>query len=55
MKQEGRYSAGLAQGEHTFFREDGTIDLVIRYRDGAEVTVDGERLPPPFQPGGDQP
>ena len=55
LKLEGRFSMGLEQGDFTHHAEDGTVTLVIKYRDGAEVRIDGERLPPPYQAGEDQP
>jgi antitoxin component YwqK of YwqJK toxin-antitoxin module len=51
MKLEGRYSMGLEQGDFTHYNEYGYPVLVIRYKDGAEIKVDGERLPPPYFPG----
>ena len=56
VKMEGRYTVGLEQGDFQQFDEQGAPTLVIKYKDGIEVRIDGERVPPPFQAGGgDQP
>lgn len=55
LKTEGRFSAGLEQGDFTYYNEQGTPTLVIKFRDGAEVRIDGERVPPPYQAGEYQP
>lgn len=48
LKLEGRYSAGLAQGEFVHYNEDGFPIMVVKFKDGVEVKIDGERVPPPF-------
>ncbi len=55
LRLEGRYALGLEQGDFTYYTETGMIALVIKYRDGAEVRIDGERVPPPFVLGEEQP
>ncbi|MBK7383962.1 MAG: toxin-antitoxin system YwqK family antitoxin [Flavobacteriales bacterium] len=55
LKLEGRYAMGLEQGDFTHHAIDGAITLVIKFRDGAEVRIDGGRVPPPYEPGADQP
>ncbi|MBK8225742.1 MAG: hypothetical protein IPK70_01035 [Flavobacteriales bacterium] len=51
LRMEGRYAGGLAQGEFTHYDDQGNIITVVRYRDGAEIRIDGERVPPPYGPG----
>lgn len=51
LKLEGRYSMGLQQGDFTHYNEQGLPVTVVKYRDGAEIRIDGERIPPPYGPG----
>lgn len=51
LRSEGRFSGGLAQGEFTHYDENGNVVMVVRYKDGAEIRIDGERVPPPYEPG----
>ncbi|MFZ1693790.1 MAG: hypothetical protein WAT74_11375 [Flavobacteriales bacterium] len=51
LRMEGKYSGGLAQGEFVHYDEAGNVITVVRYRDGAEIRIDGERVPPPYEPG----
>lgn len=55
VKLEGRFSMGLQQGDFVYFDDQGNILLTIKFRDGVEVRIDGEKVPPPFQPGEQQP
>lgn len=55
LKLEGRYAMGLQQGDFIHYNEDGIPVMVVRYRDGAEVKIDGEKVPPPFFAGEDRP
>lgn len=55
LKLEGRYVMGIEQGDFTHYLEDGTISMVIRFKDGAEVRIDGQRVPPPYVAGEPQP
>ena len=55
LKLEGRFSLGLEQGDYTHYDEAGNITMVVKFRDGAEQRIDGERVPPPYQIGEDQP
>jgi antitoxin component YwqK of YwqJK toxin-antitoxin module len=55
LKLEGRFSMGLQQGDFIHYDEAGNIVLTIKFRDGAEMRIDGEKVPPPYQPGADQP
>ena len=52
LKLEGRYTAGLEQGDFNYFDENGTLLLTIRYKDGGEMKLDNEKLPPPYHPLG---
>jgi len=38
---------GLEQGDFVYYDEDGKPVLTIRYKDGVEMRLDGERLPVP--------
>jgi hypothetical protein len=51
LKREGKYGAGLAQGDFIHYNENGFPVMTITYRDGVEVRIDGVRVPPPLQPG----
>lgn len=42
---------GLEQGDWTWYDLNGNVAMVIRYKDGAEMKIDGERVPPPYRPG----
>lgn len=53
LEHEGRYSGGLEQGDHIFYDELGNIRMVINYRNGAEIKLLEEKLPPPYEPGGE--
>jgi hypothetical protein len=46
---------GLQQGDFVYYDDQGNIILTIKFRDGVEVRIDGEKVPPPFQPGEQQP
>lgn len=52
LQREGRYSGGLAHGDHILYDELGNVRLVIRYRNGAEIKLGEEKVPPPYEPGG---
>lgn len=53
LEHEGRYSGGLEQGDHIFYDELGNVRMIINYRNGAEIKLLEEKLPPPYEPGGD--
>ncbi|MDQ3100520.1 MAG: hypothetical protein M3R08_03970, partial [Bacteroidota bacterium] len=55
LKMEGRYVMGLEQGDFIQYDTLGVPVLTIRYRDGIETKIQGEKVPPPFIAGGDQP
>lgn len=55
LKEEGKYSAGLEQGDFIFYDETGYAYLTIKFKDGAEVKLGEEKLPPPFEAGDFEP
>ena len=55
LRLEGRFTMGLEQGDFTYYNEGGVVLLVIKYRDGKEIRIDGERVPPPYAAGEEQP
>lgn len=48
LKLEGRYSLGLEQGDHIHYNEQGIPITVVKFKDGAEIKIDGERIPAPY-------
>ena len=50
LKQEARYTMGLAQGDVVHYDTDGRPVLVVKYKDGVEMKLDGEKLPLPGPP-----
>jgi antitoxin component YwqK of YwqJK toxin-antitoxin module len=49
VKSTGQYIMGRREGNWLFYQEDGTLFLVITYRNGAEVKYDGVKIKPPFE------
>jgi antitoxin component YwqK of YwqJK toxin-antitoxin module len=45
---EGRYTMGLEQGDFNWYDEDGVLLTTVRFKDGAEVKINGERIPAPY-------
>lgn len=43
-KAEGKHQGGERHGDWKFYKEDGTIRLVIRYTNGIETRLNGEKL-----------
>jgi len=43
-KEEGKFQAGERQGDWKFFNLDGTVRLTIRYDNGIEVKINGEKV-----------
>ncbi len=43
-KGEGKHQAGERNGDWKFYNVDGTIRLVIRYNNGIETRLDGEKI-----------
>jgi uncharacterized protein len=52
LKVDGRYTAGLQQGDFNYYNEVGGVILTIKFKNGAEVKLGEEKLPPPFEVGG---
>jgi antitoxin component YwqK of YwqJK toxin-antitoxin module len=49
IKDEGIFVSGRKEGEWMKYNADGTLFMVITYRDGAEIRYDGVKLKPPFE------
>jgi len=45
----GKYRNGLKDGEWTKFNEDGTQDLIIEYKLGLEIKIDGYKIKPAME------
>lgn len=43
-KSEGKHVGGERHGDWKFYNDDGTIRLVIRYTNGLETRLDGEKI-----------
>lgn len=48
-KDEGRYMMGKKEGDWYKYNYDGTLFIIITYRDGIEIRYDGIRIKPPFE------
>lgn len=48
-KEEGLFIMGKREGEWFQYNYDGTIFLVITYRQGVEIKYDGVKIKPPFE------
>jgi antitoxin component YwqK of YwqJK toxin-antitoxin module len=48
LKLEGRFSMGVEQGDFVHYNEQGYPVTTIKFRDGAEIKIDGERIPAPY-------
>ena len=51
MKDEGSYIEGRNDGDWYKFNEDGTLFLIITYRNGVEIKYDGVKIKPPVEIG----
>jgi antitoxin component YwqK of YwqJK toxin-antitoxin module len=49
VHDEGLYVMGKKEGDWTIYNYDGTLFLVITYKDGVEVRFDGVKIKPPFE------
>ncbi|MBK6894633.1 MAG: hypothetical protein IPH00_16280 [Flavobacteriales bacterium] len=45
----------MEQGDFNYYDSNGMLLLSIRYKDGKEMRLDNEKLPPPFEPSGFMP
>lgn len=52
LKTEGKYSAGLQEGDFNYYDEVGRPIITIKFKNGAEVKLDTEKLPPPYEADG---
>jgi len=43
-KAEGKHQAGERHGDWKFYNDDGSIKLVIRYENGVEKRLNGEKI-----------
>jgi antitoxin component YwqK of YwqJK toxin-antitoxin module len=49
VKDEGMYVMGKKEGEWYKYNSDGTLFLIITYKNGTEVRYDGVKIKPPFE------
>lgn len=49
VKSEGSFITGRREGNWFYYNEDGTLFLIITYRNGIEVKYDGVKIKPPFE------
>ena len=50
IRDEGSYVAGKKEGAWIKYNYDGTLFLIITYRNGVETRYDGVKINPPFEP-----
>lgn len=55
LKLEGKYIMGAPEGDFIQYNELGYPVMTIRYKNGVEIKIDGEKVPPPLVAGGDDP
>lgn len=49
LKNEGSYVNGRKEGDWLLYNSDGTLFMVITYREGVETRFDGVKIKPPFE------
>ena len=49
VKDEGVYVMGKKEGEWLKYNFDGTLFMIVTYREGVEVRYDGVKINPPFE------
>lgn len=49
VKTEGNYAVGKREGDWYLYNEDGTLFLIITYKNGIEVRYDGVKIKPPYE------
>jgi antitoxin component YwqK of YwqJK toxin-antitoxin module len=49
VKDEGLYVMGKKEGDWVKYNYDGTLFMIITYKDGIEVRYDGIKIKPPFE------
>ncbi|MBE0646381.1 MAG: hypothetical protein IH596_01210 [Bacteroidales bacterium] len=50
VRDEGSYVAGQKEGDWIKYNYDGTLFLIITYRNGIETRYDGVKINPPYEP-----
>lgn len=50
VRDEGTYVAGKKEGDWIKYNYDGTLFLIITYRNGIETRYDGVKITPPYEP-----
>ena len=50
IKDEGLYLMGKKDGDWFKYNSDGTLFMIITYRNGSEIKYDGTKIKPPFEP-----
>ncbi|MFC2102345.1 hypothetical protein ACFLS7_05070 [Bacteroidota bacterium] len=50
VREEGRYIAGKREGDWIKYNYDGTLFMIVTYRNGIETRYDGVKIKPPFEP-----
>ena len=51
LKYDGRFSMGLEQGDFEFHNEQGIVIMTTKFKNGVEVKINGEKIPPPYEAG----
>jgi len=49
IRDEGSYVMGKKEGDWIKYNADGTVFIIITYRDGIETRYDGVKIKPPFE------
>lgn len=49
VKDEGNYVNGRREGEWSKYNSDGTLFLIITYKQGVETRYDGVKIKPPYE------
>jgi len=50
VRLEGKFKQGLKEGDWVHYEEDGTVHLVISYKRGVEVRLDGVKVKDKMSP-----
>ncbi len=50
VRDEGTFVAGKKEGDWIKYNYDGTLFLIITYRNGIETRYDGVKITPPYEP-----
>lgn len=49
IREEGLYIMGKKEGDWMIYNSDGSLFLVITYKEGVEIRFDGVKIKPPFE------